>query len=140
VYDTDGGPKKRDAYEAIWLHVMGGALNYAPAVYKTPIVMRPEALSWRTTGEAGVDTKRIGEFPHRGLTIRAWRIASDARHDCSPENTLRFLFATTGDAQISGAPFLPWTVVRLQPGERSHIAAVSGTELIELCVTPIMKL
>lgn len=119
---------------------MGGALNYAPAVYKTPIVMRPEALSWRTTGEAGVATKRIGDFPHRGLTIRAWRIESGASHACAPEHSLRFLFATKGDGQISGAPFRPWTVVRLQPGECSQIAAASGTELLELCVTPIMDL
>jgi hypothetical protein len=136
VSENDARRKKRDAYEAIWLHVMGGALNYAPAVYKTPIVMRPEALSWRTTGEAGVGKKRVGEFPHRGLTIRAWRIESGARHECVPENGLRFLFATEGAGLINGAPFRRWSVLRLKPGDSTSIAATSAAELVELCVTP----
>ncbi len=136
VYETQTGRRKRDAYEAIWLHVMGGALNYSAPVYKTPVVMRPEALSWRATDESGVAAKRVGEFPHRGLSVRAWRIESGARHLCAPESRLRFLFATTGAGQFGELPFHRWTVVRLQPGEGAEIAAAITAELVEFCVAP----
>jgi hypothetical protein len=140
IYETESGRKKRDAYEAIWMHVMGGALNYASPVYKSPIVMRPEALSWRSSGEMGVKSKRIGEFPHRGLAIRAWRIESGASHDCAPEHRLRFLFATQGDGHIGGEPFRRWTALRLQPGAGTQIAAAGAAEIVELCVTPTAQL
>jgi hypothetical protein len=139
VTDT-GRSSKRDAYEAIWRHVMGGALNYAPAAYKAPIVMRPEALSWRSTGETSVAAKRIGEFPHRGLTIRAWRMDSGARHVCAPERSLRFVFATQGAGLIGGAPFRRWSVLRLQPGEAAPIEASTTALLLELCVVPITEI
>jgi hypothetical protein len=140
ISETATGRKKRDAYEAIWMHVMGGALCYAPAAYKTPIVMRPEALSWRASGEVGVSMKRVGEFPHRGLTIRAWRIEAGARHERSPEHSLRFLFATEGHGLINGAPFRRWTAVRLEPGEDIQIAAASAAEFVDLSVTPTASL
>jgi hypothetical protein len=140
VYDTETGRRKRDAYEAIWMHVMGGALSYAAPVYKTPVVMRPEALSWQGSAEAGVGTKRVGEFPHRGLSVRAWRIEPGARHLCAPEDRLRFLFAIEGDGRVGGAPLHRWTVVRLQVGEGTQIAAANTAELIEFCVAPTADL
>jgi hypothetical protein len=140
IYETESGRKKRDAYEAIWMHVMGGALNYASPVYKSPIVMRPEALSWRSSAEVGVESKRIGEFPHRGLAIRAWRIASGASHECAPEHRLRFLFATHGDGLMGGEPFRRWTALRLQPGASTQITAAGAAEFVELCVTPTAML
>lgn len=135
--DTAQGRRNRDAYEAIWLHVMGGDLCYAPPVYKTPIVMRPEALSWLPAAEAGVSVKRIGVFPHRGLSINGWRIEPGARHRIPGIQSLRLLFVTEGTGAIGSEALRRWSAARLQPGEAAELVARSQLELLELAVEPV---
>ncbi len=130
--ETPEGRNNRDAYEAIWMHVMGGELSYAPPAYKTPIVMRPEVFSWAPTSEPGVSVKEIGVFPHRGLTIKAWKLDEGAMRRIPSARTLRFLFATEGAGTINGEELRRWSVARLQPGESAEIIADQPLEFLEL--------
>lgn len=132
------GRRNRDAYEAIWLHVRGGELSYAPPVYKTPIVMRPEALPFTATNEDGVQCKAVGIFPHRGLTINAWQIESDATHAMVATKSLRLLFVTEGGGSIDDQALRRWSTVRLQPEEAARVRASGSLEFVELAVQPVM--
>jgi hypothetical protein len=132
--DTTQGRRNRDAYEAIWLHVTGGNLSYAPPVYKTPIIMRPEALSWRSTSEAGVSVKHIGVFPHRGLSLNAWRIEPGGRHRVPAVPALRLLFVTDGTGAIGPEALRRWSAVRLRHGEDAELLATGRLEILELAV------
>ena len=138
--DTTQGRRNRDAYEAIWLHVMGGELSYAPPAYKSPIVMRPQALPWLRTPAAGVSSKHIGVFPHRGLTLNAWRIEPGARHVIPGVAALRFLFVTDGTGSSGAQELHRWSVARLQPGEAAELIATSRLEVMELAVRSIRDL
>jgi hypothetical protein len=138
--DTTQGRKNRDAYEAIWLHVMGGELTYAPPVYKTPIIMRPEALPWLATSEPGVSAKAIGFFPHRGLSMSAWRIEPGGRRAIPASRALRFLFVTDGDGTTDAGELRRWSAVRLHEGEGAQLLARSRLELLELTVRPVSEL
>jgi len=138
--DTGQGRRNRDAYEAIWLHVMGGQPAYAPPAYKTPIVMRPEALSWLPTDAAGVSVRNIGVFPHRGLSLNAWRIAPGARHPLQGTRALRLLFVTAGAGTIGPAELRRWSTVRLLPQERAELLAATSLELLELAIRPVSEL
>jgi hypothetical protein len=138
--DTAHGRKNRDAYEAIWLHVMGGEVSYASPAYKTPIIMRPVALPWLATVEAGVSAKSIGVFPHRGLSLNAWGIEPGARHRISPSPSLRFLFVTDGHGTIGAAELRRWTTVRLPGGDSAELLATSRLELFEMTVRPVNEL
>lgn len=135
--DTTEGRRNWDAYEAIWLHVMGGELSYAPPVYKTPVVMRPQALPWLPGAEEGVSMKSIGVFPHRGLSMSAWRIEPGSRHALAALRTLRFLFATDGEGLCGGEPLHRWSAVRLQPGEEAELAATGRLEVVEIAIRPV---
>ena len=139
VYKTDAqaGRKNRDAYEAVWLHVKGGQLSYAPPAYKTPIVMRPEALTWGPTPEAGVAAKGVGVFPHRGLTITDWKIAPNATHAIPSRDALRFVFVMEGNGTIAGEELRRWSAVRIQPGESAEVVAHDTLELTEWVVEPV---
>ncbi len=128
------GRRNWDAYEAIWLHVMGGELSYAPPAYKTPIVMRPEALAWAPATEPGVALKQIGVFPHRGLAINAWHLEPGARHGLAPSDGLRLLFVTEGQGSARGQELRRWSAVRLQRGESVDIVAGGQLEWVELAV------
>jgi hypothetical protein len=140
VHDTAEGRRNRDAYEAIWLHVTGGELRYAPAVYKTPIVMRPQALPWTAGSAPGVSVKSIGVFPHRGLSIGAWRIEPGAGHLLAPVPGLRLLFVTEGTGSIGAEELRRWSTARLSPGEAMELRAATPLELVELSVLSVSHL
>ena len=129
--ETPKGRSNRDAYEAIWLHVMGGQLDYVSPAYKAPIVMRPEALQWERASEPGVAVRNVGLFPHRGLAIASWKLDPGARHHVHATPAIRFLFVTEGAGSIGGQELRRWSAVRLQPGEGAEIASESGLELME---------
>jgi hypothetical protein len=135
--DTADGRKNRDAYEAIWLHVRGADVSYAPPVYKTPIIMRPVALPWLPTAEAGVSAKSIGVFPHRGLSMSAWAVEPGARHRIPASGALRLLFVTDGNGTAGAAELRRWSAVRLPEGEGAELLATSRLELLELIVPPV---
>ena len=135
--DTTQGRRNRDAYEAIWLHVTGGNLSYAPPVYKTPIIMRPEALSWLSTLEAGVSVRHIGVFPHRGLSLNAWRIEPGGRHRVPAVPALRLLFVTDGTGAIGPEALRRWSAVRLRHGEEAELLATGRLEILELAVQSV---
>jgi hypothetical protein len=134
------GRKNRDAYEAIWLHVKGGEVSYALPVYKTPIIMRPEALPWLPTSEAGVSAKSIGVFPHRGLSMSAWRIEPGARHEIPAGRALRLLFVTDGSGTAGAEELRRWSTVRVNDGEGVEILAKSRLDLLQLTVQPVSEL
>ena len=135
--DVAEGRRNRDAYEAIWLHVKGGQLSYAPPAYKAPIVMRPVALPWKPTPEVAVLIKEAGVFPNRGLTVTAWRLEGGATHRVPADPAVRFLFVTAGSGSISGRELRRWSAVRLQPGEGADLTSPDELELMELCVYPV---
>jgi hypothetical protein len=138
--DVAQGRKNRDAYEAIWLHVMGGELAYALPVYKTPIIMRPEALPWLPTSEAGASAKSIAVFPHRGLSMSAWRLEPGAAHKIPASRALRLLFVTDGDGTIGTGELRRWSTVRLRGGEGTELLAKNRLDLLELYVQPVSEL
>jgi quercetin dioxygenase-like cupin family protein len=140
VRETPEGRRNRDAYEAIWLHVMRGELSYAPPVYKTPIVMRPQALPWLPTAEPGVAAKSIGVFPHRGLTLSAWRIEPGAQHSIPASAALRLLFVMDGDGTVGAEALRRWSVVRLPAGDGAALRSANRLECLELAIRPVEDL
>lgn len=139
--DTTEGRRNRDAYEAIWLHVRGGELSYAPPAYKTPVVMRPEALAWLPTAAAeGVSAKQIGVFPHRGLHINAWRLDPGAVLQIPSSRSMKLLFVTDGEGALGAQDLRRWTAVRLLPSEGATLRATAGLEVLELSVRPVAEL
>jgi hypothetical protein len=132
--ETAKGRTNRDAYEAIWRHVTGSAPEYVSPAYKTPIVMRPEALTWERTSEPGVSVRNVGLFPHRGLAIACWKLDAGARHRLPATPAIRFLFVTLGAGTADSQELRQWSAIRLQPGESLEIAAGEELEFIELVV------
>ena len=132
--ETSQGRKNRDAYEAIWLHATGRDLCYAAPVYKTPIIMRPQALPWLESGDGAVSVKRIGVFPHRGLLINAWKLAPGAACELAATRALRLLFIGEGNGRIGTEELRRWSVARVQPEEAVSLHSVSGMQWLELSV------
>lgn len=124
--DVAEGRRNRDAYEAIWLHTRGGELDYAPAAYSTPIVMRPEALPWRPTTQPGIARREIGVFPHRGLMLDAWQLQPGAVLSLRATPALRLLFVLSGHGRIDSEALEYWSAVRLASGESAELTATTA--------------
>ncbi len=124
----------RDAYEAIWDYVKKSSPAYVEPVYKTPIVMRPDALDWQPTCQAKIEVKRIGTFPHRNLDIAAIRIEHGGEFAFEPSDRMRFLFVESGSGEIDGKELRHWSVVRIRPGEGGVARANEPLEVLELAV------
>lgn len=131
---ADGKRSNRDAYEAVWFHEKGALPAYAPPAYKTPIIMRPEALHWEETGDGRVLVKQIGVFPHRRLVLTARRIEAGATYCYGAMPALRLLFVTAGEGRIGAAQLRRWSAVRLRPDESATLVADSTLELMEMDV------
>jgi hypothetical protein len=138
--NVTAGRRNRDAYEAIWLHVMGGELHYAAAAYKNPIVMRPEALPWIPTVDEGVAVRNIGLFPHRGLSVNALRIVAGSTYRIPAQRSLRLLFVTEGAGTAGTAEVRRWSAVRLQVGESAELRTAAGLECVALDIRPVADL
>src|SRR5690606_4574823 len=71
----DGGPVNQDAYEALWEKACGQKLKYPRPRYNEPIIMFPEAYSYRDVpGEPGVARKLLGRFGERELEVGFLRL------------------------------------------------------------------
>lgn len=136
VYMTERGGQRvnRDAYEAVWQNVKGAPPAYVSPAYKTPIVMRPDALRWKPSADQGVAHKEIGVFPHRSLVIRGIKVAAGSVVELAPVAALRFLFVTEGSGALDGRELRRWSILRLLPCESGQISAQDGLEMIELIV------
>jgi hypothetical protein len=138
VYSTRANGKRvnRDAYEAIWEHVRGAPPAYVEPAYKTPIVMRPEAMRWQPTENEGVERKEIGVFPHRGLTITGVRLAGGAELELKPLPALRFLLVVGGRGELAGKELRKLSPARLLQGTTGRLSAVEQVDLVELALAP----
>lgn len=135
---TPDGPRKTDAYEAVWEHEKGARPAYAEPAYKTPVVMRPKALAWQAADQPGVLCKQVGIFPHRGLAVTHWQIGAGCEHSMPPGATLRFLFVVNGNGLGNACELRSWSVIRLNPDEGIHLATQEGLEWLELSVAPVL--
>jgi len=131
---VNGKRTNRDAYEAVWDHVKQASPAYVEPVYKTPIVMRPEALDWQPTDKPDIRVKQIGSFPHRKLDIAGLQIEQGGTCTLEASDRLRFLFVTSGGGEIGGEELRRWSVVRMQPGEEAALRADDTLEVLELAV------
>lgn len=132
VYSTsnDGRRVNTDAYEAVWRHVKAGSLEYAPAIFKAPIIVNPENIPWRAAAEGNWMERSAGSYPHRGLDIRFLLVSEDAPCELPGRDEIRFLFVKEGECLANGVELREWSVVRLQPFESVHLETSSSANVL----------
>jgi hypothetical protein len=137
--ETPTGARNMDAYEAVWQHEKGTRPAYAEPAYKTPVVMRPDAVGWRPADQPGICYKQVGIFPHRGLAVTCWKTGAGGEYVVEASPTLRFLFVTSGYGLANDCELRPWSVLRLGPAEAIHLVSEGGMEWVELAVASVPK-
>jgi len=124
--DLDGNRRNQDGYEAIWEEIHGRPVEYPTPRYQTPVTMLPDAYSWTTTDEPGVERKHLGTFTERRTTVRFLRYAGGATHrvhDRSPE----LHFVLDGTLRVGDGIHSRWTAFKFDPGEEVVLEALEPT-------------
>ena len=134
------GKKNEDGYEALWRHATGRPLSYPKPRYKTPIVMRPDAFTWReVAGMLGARRKSLGVFPERGLALDFIAVDSASSYVEEPSSARRFMWVREGQGECNGAPYFTSSAIRLEPGETARVAASAASELFVITVPHVVR-
>ena len=132
VYRRNPGvPGKRnlDAFQAIWEHASGRALEYPQPRYATPVLMYPEGFDWvPVSGAKGVSEKPMGMFTERRISARFVRLEAGAAFEFTGRREL--LFVLSGNGEIGGEPLRAWTTALVTSGDKASIRAQEATEML----------
>lgn len=94
--------KTQDGYEAIWEHLAGRPIEYAPPRYEDPIYIYSQAFPWRPTGRDGVTIKHLGYFNECGPKIDLLHLEPGASMPRGNGDWLEMRLVIEGDVEYEG--------------------------------------
>lgn len=116
--DEQGCKHNKDGYEAVWEHVNGRPLRYVGARYTDPVIMHPEAFEFlEVQGADGAETRLLGKFQERGLTITQLRLKGGACFPAGDGERVWVYFAVAGEGRANGEPWGAESAIHVDPGE-----------------------
>ncbi|MGF1663612.1 MAG: hypothetical protein ACFCVG_14320 [Kineosporiaceae bacterium] len=128
--DDAGAEHREDGWDAVWREVTGTDPEFDPVRYAHPVLVNPSAFRWLATAETGVESKTVGVFTERLLTIGFTRLAAGASHTPVAGETPRLGFVRSGRARAAGDDLPAMAAYRLDPGDPPvTIEAVEETVL-----------
>jgi hypothetical protein len=140
VFRRTGGEGKAnlDAYEALWRHATGRPIDYPKPRYKTPVILSPDAFTWREDGlTKGLRRKHLAMFPDRGLSLMLDSLEPGAAWRAPPAALRRLVFVRSGEGRCNGHDYEAQTAVRLEPGEEAEFLADTPSEFFEIWLRPV---
>jgi mannose-6-phosphate isomerase-like protein (cupin superfamily) len=126
-----GVPGKRnvDGFQAIWEHLNGRPLVYAPPRYEVPILMHPDAFHWAPVeGATGVHEKLMGVFTERRAEAGFIRIDAGATFRARGRRDIYVVLSGAGT--VEGQTWRRFSTVYLEKGDETTLAASETTELL----------
>jgi hypothetical protein len=121
--DEQGRTHNQDGYEAVWEHVNGRKIEYAPPRFPEPVVMNPEAFAWRPHGDDdALSVRAFGVFNERGTAANLFRMAAGGRHRFDAQERRRLFFVVEGAVDVDGARCTRHTAIALDQGESVELA------------------
>jgi hypothetical protein len=128
-HDQAGRKHNKDGYEAVWEHVNGRKLEYPPARYDAPVILRPAHFAYLPmAGVEGVATKELGRFNERGLEIKQIRMDAGASYAVDGRSKSYLFFVLSGEGTANGELWGPQTALRV---ERDEVVTLATREAAE---------
>lgn len=128
--------RRQDSTEAAFEWLLGGEIDYAPAVYDEPIVVHAPAMPWTPSTQPGVATKKLGSFGNTGPACRLVRIDCGAvlpsRVALWPE--MHFLYE--GSTEVNGTVYERVSAFYCPPGSSTleMVGGDSGAQILSVAV------
>jgi hypothetical protein len=133
---AQGERRNQDAYEAIWEHHNGRALEYPRPRMTEPVHFRANNVPWHAVQDAGgVFLKDLGEFSERHVRIGCIRLELGAQFTLPAIGQQRILFFTEGAGEIGeGGSWKPHSAIHLAADEAPLLRARETSEALLLAL------
>jgi hypothetical protein len=128
----------QDSYEAAWERIYGRRMEYPPARYATPILIRSSAFTWLPRPDApGVSEKPLARFNETGPTVSLLRVEPGARLPGGAADGHQLNVVVAGTACYGDRPAPCGTILYYPPGARyDPIGADETAELLVIQLQP----
>lgn len=122
--DEDGKKHNVDGYQAVWEEVNGRKISYPRPRYDGPVILNPDNFAWLPVkGAAGVETRDLGRFHERGLTVAQLKLEAHARLSVTSLHSRTLLFVENGEGTANEQSIVRHSAVRIEAGETVVVEA-----------------
>jgi mannose-6-phosphate isomerase-like protein (cupin superfamily) len=123
------GKRNVDAFQAIWEHLNGRPLVYAPPRYEVPILMHPDAFHWAPIdGAPGVYEKVMGVFTERRAEAGFIKIDAGVTFHARGGRDIYVVLSGTGN--VEGQAYRRFSTVYLEKGDETVFSASETAEIL----------
>lgn len=127
--DAEGKRHSKDGYEVVWEHVMDKPVKYPEPRYERPVIMFPKHFDYLPVrGVPGGETKELGRFNERGLTISQLRLAAGTTFPVDSERQSFLFYVMSGGGTSNGEPWRAESALQCEAGESVSLQADSASE------------
>ncbi|MEE8334740.1 MAG: hypothetical protein V3R85_12910 [Alphaproteobacteria bacterium] len=132
------GPRRTDAYRAVWERCFGRRLELPKPRYEKPVIVDPRNFEWRATRRRGVEKKSLGIFTERQTRLEMVRIEAGKSWASRAERALSLFFVVDGKGTCDGQFIGKRSGAETGPGESATFTA--KTEVTLFClVMPLIE-
>jgi hypothetical protein len=125
----------QDGYEALWEHLAGQKLEYAPPRYNSPPFILSQNFPWRSTGLDGVTSKHLGYFNECGPNAGLVRLEPGAKLPKAELDCIQIVYVTEGSVDYAGETYPAVSCFYYPPGAASE--EIESRDGAILCVIQV---
>jgi hypothetical protein len=135
---TGKGPRRTDAYRAVWERCFGRRMDLPKPRYEKPVIVDPKNFGWQPTGDRGITRKSLGIFTERQTRLEMVRIEAGCQWISPSEQSVSLFFALDGAGVAGGKKIGRYSAAETEAGERMKIESTKDLTVFSL-VMPLIQ-
>ncbi len=139
VRTSGTGPRRTDAFRAVWERCFGQRLELPKPRYEKPVIVHPRNIEWQATSRRGVEKKTLRIFTERQTRLEMVRIDAGKSWTSPAERAITLFFVVDGKGACEGAPIGKRSGAETEAGERATFTAKTEMTLFCLVMPLIAK-
>lgn len=135
---TGKGPRKTDAYRAVWERCFGRRMDLPKPRYEKPVIVDPKNFGWQATARRGVSRKSLGVFTERQTRLEMIKIDAGCQWTSPSERAVSLFFVLDGSGTADSKRIGRYGAAETGAGERLKFEA--ARDLTVFClVMPMIQ-
>lgn len=136
--ESGKGPRKMDAYRAVWERCFGRKMELPKPRYEKPVIVDPKNFGWQSAGRRGVSRKSLGFFTERQTRLEMIRIDAGRQWTSPSDKAVSLFFVLDGAGTANGKKIGRYSAAETEAGERLTFEASEDLTIFCL-VMPLIQ-
>ncbi len=132
------GPRRTDAYRAVWERCFGRRMDLPKPRYEKPVIVDPKNFGWQSAGRRGISRKSLGIFTERQTRLEMIRIEAGCQWTSPSEKAVSLFFVLDGAGAGNGKKIGRYSAAETVTGERMILEASKDLTVFSL-VMPLIQ-